>query len=389
MSDKLYYSDSHLRSFEATVVSSFFNGKYWETALDRTAFFPEGGGQRADTGTLGGVAVLDVQEKGGEIVHFCDGELAVGASVRGEIDWEKRFSNMQSHSGEHIVSGIVHNRFGFDNVGFHMGADGIIVDFDGYISPEELREVELEANRIIWENRSIRAYFPDPALLPSLSYRSKLELTENVRLVEIEGVDLCACCAPHVSRTGEIGMIRILDSQRRREGVRIRMLAGSAALADAISKDAVVSEASRLLSAKPENVGEAISRVLRERDDMQYRLRGLRIKEIDGIVAAIPEGAVNFCHISDDYAQADDLMLIKGALPRCRGVVFTLTGGDEGGYRFIIASESVKLRNKIIELREKFEVKGGGSDAMAQGSVVGSAEAIKSVIEGWYSDENN
>ena len=221
MTERLYYSDSHLYKFTAKVTSCEAKGGGYCVTLDRSAFFPEGGGQRGDAGYIGGVRVIDTQEAAGEVFHIAEAPLAVGESFDCELCWDTRFSRMQSHSGEHVVSGIVHNLYGFDNVGFHMGADGMIVDFSGFLSDDEIRDIELRANRVIWDNRRVTASFPEPDELKNIEYRSKLELTENVRIVEIEGVDLCACCAPHVSFTGEIGLIRILESiPALREGGR-------------------------------------------------------------------------------------------------------------------------------------------------------------------------
>ncbi len=157
---KLYYEDSHLRRFTAQVLACEENGQNYRVILDATAFYPEGGGQGADTGILGGVRVLDTREAGETVVHFCDGPLAPGSTVEGQIDYDARFLRMQQHSGEHIVSGIINRRFGYHNTGFHMGADCITIDFDGVIPPEMLPEIEAEANRAVWQNLPIRCWYP-------------------------------------------------------------------------------------------------------------------------------------------------------------------------------------------------------------------------------------
>ena len=228
----LYDSDSHLRAFDAQVLRCEPADGGWAVVLDRTAFFPEGGGQGADHGTLGGVPVRDVQISGGEIVHFTAQPLPVGATVRGELDWARRFRHMQNHSGEHIVSGILHRLYGVDNVGFHLGAADVTIDLNGELTRAQLDDAEVRANAAVTANLPVIAEYPDPARLAVMTYRSKLDLTENIRIVTVETCDVCACCAPHVSRTGEIGVIKLLDAMRHRGGIRIWMAAGSMALED-------------------------------------------------------------------------------------------------------------------------------------------------------------
>jgi alanyl-tRNA synthetase len=383
MTEKLYYKDSHIREFDACVTSCEPDGERFAVELTETAFFPEGGGQCADTGALGNAEVLDVQEVGEKVLHYCSSPLAVGASVHGALDWAKRFQNMQSHSAEHIVSGLIHNRFGFENTGFHLGADGMIVDFSGFVSPDELREIELAANEIVWQNRKITTIFPAPDELSSYTYRSKLELIENVRLVKIEGVDLCACCAPHVKETGEIGMIRIFESQRRKDGVRIRMLAGKNALEDYLIKEREALRVSNLLSAKVEEISSAAERVLTERDALSYKLRGYELRELDEIISEASMPRENYIRFFDSLSQEDMLRIIKGVAPCCKRVAAVFSGSDEAGYKFIIASESIALRDKLNSIRQRFAIKGGGSDKMVQGSIGGSREELENAIGGW------
>ena len=211
MTDKLFYQDSHLNKFEAEVIScepvEGEEGRY-EIVLDQTAFFPEGGGQYADHGSLGGAEVLDVQERDGRVFHITDHPLEPGMQVEGRLDWEERFMKMQQHTGEHIVSGLVHGRFGYNNVGFHLGSEDCTMDFSGEITREELREIEVEANRAVWKNLEVQVLYPSPEEAGKMEYRSKIEIEGQIRIVVIPGYDVCACCAPHVKRTGEIGMIK-------------------------------------------------------------------------------------------------------------------------------------------------------------------------------------
>ena len=272
MTDKLYYESSHRKDFEAQVISCEPEGEGYKVVLDKTVFFPEGGGQYADTGILGGVHVLDAQEKDGIIYHYTDGALTPGEIVKGEIDWEKRFESMQQHSGEHIISGIVHGRFGYNNVGFHLGADYCTMDFDGPITKEQLKEIEEEANRIVYKNLNIEILYPTKEELKDLTYRSKIEIEGQVRIVNIPGVDICACCAPHVDRTGEIGNIKLVDMVSYKGGERITMLSGSRALTDHQQKEESVKKISALLCAKDTEVAEAVEKLKEEQEEYNSSL---------------------------------------------------------------------------------------------------------------------
>ena len=226
MTEKLYDKDSHLKEFTGTVLSCKKTGEKYAVTLNRTAFFPEGGGQQSDRGYIGGAYISDVQIKNGEILHFADKPLSVGQAYDCKLDFDFRFRNMQNHSGEHIISGIVHRLYGFNNVGFHLGAE-MTMDFDGELTRRQLDEIEDLANKAVCENLPVKAYYPTDEELKQLDYRSKLDLKENVRIVEIKGVDVCACCAPHVKATGEIGIIKILDFEKYKGGVRLIVKCGA------------------------------------------------------------------------------------------------------------------------------------------------------------------
>ena len=228
--EKLYYENVMAREFEGVVTQCRPGKKGYEVALDRTLFYPEGGGQPYDTGILGDARVLEVHEKDGEVWHTTDQPLEEGSRVRGVIDWDRRFDLMQQHSGEHLVSGVIHGHYGYDNVGFHMGADVITIDLNGMLTAEELSEIEREVNGIIWSDRKTQILYPTEAELNALDYRSKKELKGWVRLVKFPGADLCACCGLHVESTGQIGLVKLLSVQKFREGVRIEMISGGRAL---------------------------------------------------------------------------------------------------------------------------------------------------------------
>ncbi len=376
MTRKLYYDDSHIREFDATVTECAEADGFYEIVLDKTAFFPEGGGNPADVGTLGAVNVRHTFLRGDEVAHRCDGALEVGASVHGRIDWDRRFSNMQNHTAEHIVSGLVHRRRGYANVGFHMGADGVVVDFDGFLDDMELSDIEREANEAVWRDVPVTARFPAPEELAKLEYRSKLELKENVRLVTIEGVDVCACCAPHVGRTGEIGSIKIFERFRRKNGVRIRMLAGDRAYEDYVNKSDSVSRVSALLSAKPDQVTGAVERLLAERDALSYALGGFKRRMIEAKVSALDKTDGDAVFFEPDF-DMKELQLLCDAAAEKRVVAAAFSGDEESGYKYAMASRSVDLRARAKEMNAALDGRGGGKPQMVSGTVKAGREEIE------------
>ena len=270
--NKLYYDSAYIKEFEAQVLSCQEGKKGWEITLSATAFYPEGGGQPADTGLLGNVRVTDVHEKDGQVVHYTDGPLPVGEMVRGVIDWDRRFQHMQEHSGEHLVSGLIHQRFGYDNVGFHMGTDEVTIDFNGVLEWEDLMAIEEKANGMIWENLEISAVYPEKDELDAMEYRSKKELTGAVRIVSIPGGDVCACCGTHVERTGEIGLVKFLSMIHYKGGVRISLLCGKRAVEDYERKRDQVQKISVLLSARPGEISRAVEKLKDEEAKLQEKL---------------------------------------------------------------------------------------------------------------------
>ncbi len=379
MTQKLYYEDSHLREFDAVVTSCVQRDGTFEITLDKTAFFPEGGGNPADVGSLGGVHVLHTFLREGEVIHRCDGALETGSVVHGSICWERRFSNMQSHTAEHIVSGIVHRRHGYANVGFHMGEDGVIVDFDGFVDQEELSDIQREANEIVWRDVPVTQSFPSPQELPHLEYRSKLELTENVRLVTIQGVDVCACCAPHVKRTGEIGVIKIFESIRRKNGVRIRMLAGERAYEDYQKRAGSVAEISSLLSVPQDETAGAVKRLLEERDGLLYELGGLKRRIIRNEVDIIQDTDKNLVFFEPDFDVKELQLLANAAKEKCP-IAAAFSGDDETGYKYVLASGAVDLRERSREMNRALQGRGGGRPEL----VTGTVKAARAQIERYW-----
>ena len=384
MTEKLYYEDSHIFEFDARVLECRELGAGYGIVLDRSAFFPGGGGQASDTGLIGGVELTAVSEREGETLHVCSGPLTVGETVHCELDREQRLRRMQNHSGEHIVSGLVHRLHGFDNVGFHMGESFMTIDFDGELSDGELENIETLANKAVRDNIPVTARFPSESELKALVYRSKLELTENVRIVEIQGIDRCACCAPHVERTGEVGLIKLLDSQRHRGGVRVNLVCGMDALDECRVKQQNISAISRALSVKREDTAAAVERQLLEQQRLKERIAALSM-ELAGLRAAqYPETQGNICvfdNILDENALRE---LVNLLMEKCGGVAAAFSGSDGEGWRYIIGSRNIDLRAHGRELNALISGKGGGSSQMIQGRASETGENIVNVIKKFH-----
>ena len=417
MTEKLFYEDSHMRTFTAVVlecgpvgegapaasaqaadtrererdpeasgrIGEIPEEKRYQIVLDRTAFFPEGGGQYADTGQLQAdsevVRVLDVQERDGKIFHITDRPVPAGSTVSGQIDWAERFMKMQQHTGEHIVSGLVHARFGYDNVGFHLGSIDCTMDFNGEITREELHEIELRANEAAAANLDIQVSYPSGEELAGLEYRSKIEIEGWVRIVTIPGFDVCACCAPHVKKTGEIGVIKLTHVQRYKGGVRVTMLCGSRALADYDRKSESVRRISASLCAKEDEVAEAVEHLKEECARLKARLAEqqkemlrLKARESDG-----EKGAV--CLFESGLEGDGPRLLMNLVMERGHELCAVFCGNDEEGYRYVIGSVSLDLRKLVKELNAAFSGRGGGKPEMVQGSLKGTESELRAWMQ--------
>ena len=370
---KLFYIDTHILDFTAEIKECLPDEKgqgYW-LVLNQTAFFPEEGGQAADKGTIDGMDVLDVQIKKDVIYHLVNGSFTPGQIITGHVDWAQRFDFMQQHSGEHIISGLLHSHFGFANVGFHLGSTEVTMDFDQPISLEMLREIEKEANEIVWKNLPVYATFPAKEDLEKMQYRSKIEIAGDVRIVEIPGVDVCACCAPHVEYTGQIGMIKITNVQSHRGGVRINILCGGRALADYTTKQNASSAMSALLSSKPEKLTENVQRVMDESLVWKNKANTLAQQLLQLQLTALPAptdqpSPLLFIELDNPAAVRNAVNALCEKYP---GYCSIFTGNDENGYQFIIGSATNDCRELAAELRNKLGAKCGGSAPMIQGSV--------------------
>ena len=377
--EKLYYLDSHMREFSAVVLSCEPGKHGWDVVLDRTAFYPEGGGQPGDRGVLGGAAVTDTHEKGGSIVHYCDKPLEVGAEVTGTIDWDWRFSLMQHHSGEHILSGLIHEAYGYNNVGFHMGKDAVTIDFSGMLDDAALAELERKTNEIIWQNHPVHIFWPDAKALQQLPYRSKKALTGDVRLVEFPGADLCACCGTHVKMTGEIGLVKILSCVKFHDGVRMEILAGRRAMAYLTAVYNQNKQVSGLLSAKPMETAAAAARMQQELNDTKYRLGQMEDQM--------------FRQKAETLRDAGDVLLFEeglkpDALRRLADAVLHTCGGrcavfsqTADGFQYAIGQENGDLRAFTKEMNAALNGRGGGKPFFVQGSVKANRKEIEEYFQ--------
>lgn len=381
MTEKLYYSDSHLARFTARVVDCREEKGGFRVALDKTAFFPEGGGHAADTGRIGGMRVLDAHERDGVVWHYTASPIPVGEECECEIDFEQRYRRMQNHSGEHIVSGITHALHGADNVGFHMGAECMTIDFDKELEWDALMEIERRANEAVRDNLPIKATFPDDAALKALNYRSKLELTENVRIVEIPGIDICACCAPHVSRTGEVGLVKILDAVRHRGGVRVSLVCGMDALDTVRDMQKNVTDAGRLLSARRGEVASAVERVLAQEQALKARIAALGMAHARLIAAGETPREGNICVFDNILDEAALRELVNLLADKCTGYAAAFSGDDERGYRYIIGSRHVDLRRASREINAGLSGRGGGKPEMIEGRASMPVAEIRRFVE--------
>lgn len=380
---KLYYEDSHLTQFSAEVLTCEETKGGYAVTLSATAFYPEGGGQAGDTGVLGNVRVLDTQEENGQILHLCDGPLNPGQTVAGNIDYAPRFLRMQQHSGEHMISGILHRRYGVHNTGFHMGSEIITIDFDGVIPKEDLPEIEAEANRGVWQNIPIKCWYPSQEELPNVFYRTKRALLWPVRIVQIPGFDSCACCGTHVQRTGEIGLIKLLSVIPFRGGSRMEMACGSAALKllnEAYDQNKLVSQA---FSAKLEETGAAAQKMNDTLAQLKYRITGLEMRVFSQIAKGY-EGTGNVCHFEDGLDSTGIRVLADAIADHCGGTVAVFSGSDGEGYGFCLATREGDLRELCKTMTKTLNGRGGGKPQFQQGRL----NAEKSRIEGFFSEYN-
>ncbi len=371
---KLYENDSYIKEFTATVISCEEKDGAFLVILDKTAFFPEGGGQDADKGVINSADVLDVQIKNDIIYHKVNKAFNENEEVNCSIDWETRFSRMQNHTGEHIVSGVIHRNFGYNNVGFHMNDSLVTFDVDGPLTDDDIKLVEKKANQAIYANNSINAIYPTPEELDNYDYRSKLDITEGVRLIEIENTDLCACCAPHVAKTGEVGIIKIISYIPYKKGTRIEMLCGALALEDYQNLHTTNKAIMNMLSTKRFETPDSVERIQTELSNARSEN-----KKLLGELATLKMEK----HIFDnkvcvfiDGASYDELRNCSNTLIEEHEYCYLFANTDESNYIYVVSSKEQNVRELVQNLNKAFNGKGGGRDTYAQGKVSATKEEI-------------
>ena len=378
MTHRLYYDDSYISEFDAQTVSCTETDRGFEVVLNRSAFYPGGGGQPCDTGYIGGVRVSEAFVRSDDIVHITD--APVSGNVRCEIDFDIRFRRMQNHTGEHIVSGLLCSTFGADNVGFHMGSDVITIDFSGMLDEKQMAEIEAKVNQIIWENQEVEIFYPTEEELKNLDYRSKKELSGWVRIVRFPGADTCACCGTHVTRTGEIGMVKLLSVVKFREGVRMEMLSGKRVL-DYLN---MVNEQNRQisvkLSAKMDKTASAVARLQDENFALKGRVHALEEEFIVGEAAKWKEKE-NVLLFQEGMEAGSVQKLTDAILQVCKGRCAVFSRNADGSYKYAMGEKDGDLRQFTKEMNAVLNGRGGGKPFFVQGSVQASEKEIRAFFE--------
>ena len=381
VTEKLYYADPRLSAFTATVQECREARDGWEIVLDRTAFYPEGGGQPCDQGTLERWDVLDVREEDGVILHRLEKPLLPGEKVSGRVDMARRIDYTQQHSADHILTGVIHKRYSYDNVGFHMGETSTFIDLNGVLDEAELAEMERVANEVVWMDLPVEVSWPDAQTLAQMDYRSKKELTGPVRIVTVPGVDVCACCGTHVRRTGEVGTIKILSCVKLRGGVRVEYVAGRRAYTyfDEIQNQNHL--VSMSLSAKPLRTAEAVRRLLEERDGLQMRIARLEREHCAAIAEQLRDKGNVL--VFEEGLSADSVRRLADAIKdTCGGRALVCSGSDETGYQYALAVKEGDVRAFGKAMNEALNGRGGGRDAnFIQGSVKATRAEIEAYME--------
>ncbi len=367
MTKRLFDLDSMLAFFEANVLSSEKSENGYVTVLDKTAFFPEAGGQKSDTGFLNGEEIFDVQEKDGIIYHYSKNQIPLG-EVSGRINFDERLDKMQNHTGEHIISGIVHSLFGFDNVGFHLSESEMTMDFSGELSKDDLDKIISLANKAVMENRDVKAYYPDDII--KVEYRYKKELEGRIRIVEIDGIDACACCAPHVNKTGEVGPIVLIDARKFRSGMRLWVACGKRAIGEIQKMSSCLKHIGAALSVPYLESAQAFDTFVKksiEKDELITQLKKEIIKKDVELLDKTKEQICYFCDDADSIKEAVNL------LKKDFASVCVLNGDDEVGYRFM----AIGIKDEE-DFKKNLCARGGGRDGMLQGSLAAKkADIIK------------
>ena len=382
MTEKLYDSDSYKTEFDATVISCEKCDDGYRTLLDRTLFFPNEGGQECDTGSLNGIEIKNVEVIGDEIYHYSDSPFEIGSNVQGKIDFEERYRKMQNHTGEHILSGLAHTLYGCENVGFHLGKDNVTMDLDKPLNRDELKLLEEKANMAIYANSDITACYPAKEDLDLMQYRCKSDISGKIRIVKIDGIDTCACCAPHVAKTGEIGIIKILGFINYKGGVRLNIACGFDAFADYDKRLQRNIRISTLLSAKQEDIVDAVEQLIDNIAVLKNEI-GKKNEIITNLyVNSIANSDDNICLVTDSLSNGEMRHIANGLKEKTPKLAAVFSGDDQSGYSYIITSKELDLKDVANDVNKALSGRGGGRGEMIQGSVKASKEEIEEYFIG-------
>ena len=389
MTEKLFYEDSYIKEFQARVLSCRERSGGYQAVLTRTAFFPEGGGQSADTGFLytkegEEIRVTDVHEKDGVVYHHISQPVQEGTEVRGKLDFQERFSKMQQHTGEHILSGLVNRHFGYRNVGFHLGTQEVTMDYNGVLTEEDLRQIEYEANEAVAENIPVKVLYPSKEELKNITYRSKIEIEGQIRIVQIPGYDSCACCAPHVKETGSVGLIKIVGAVHYKGGMRVSILCGFRALEDYRMKERNVAEISNLLSAKQEDTAQAVEHLGQELNRQKEKNKALQERYVALCLENIrknKEPEENIFLFEEELDPAARRDFVNKAMEMTQGLAGVFVGADDSGYQYVLGSRRPDIQETGKKLNARFQGKGGGRPPMIQGSLKGNEQEIREFLK--------
>ena len=389
MTEKLFYEDSYIKEFQARVLSCRERNGGYQAVLTRTAFFPEGGGQSADTGFLytkegEEIRVTDVHEKDGVVYHHISQPVQEGTEVRGKLDFQERFSKMQQHTGEHILSGLVNRHFGYRNVGFHLGTQEVTMDYNGVLTEEDLRQIEYEANEAVAENIPVKVLYPSKEELKNITYRSKIEIEGQIRIVQIPGYDSCACCAPHVKETGSVGLIKIVGAVHYKGGMRVSILCGFRALEDYRMKERNVAEISNLLSAKQEDTAQAVEHLGQELNRQKEKNKALQERYVALCLENIrknKEPEENIFLFEEELDPAARRDFVNKAMEMTQGLAGVFVGAEDSGYQYVMGSRRPDIQETWKKLNARGQGKGGGRPPMIQGSLKGKEQEIREFLK--------
>lgn len=389
MTEKLFYEDSYIKEFQARVLSCRERNGGYQAVLTRTAFFPEGGGQSADTGFLytkegEEIRVTDVHEKDGVVYHHISQPVQKGTEVRGKLDFQERFSKMQQHTGEHILSGLVNRHFGYRNVGFHLGTQEVTMDYNGVLTEEDLRQIEYEANEAVAENIPVKVLYPSKEELKNIIYRSKIEIEGQIRIVQIPGYDSCACCAPHVKETGSVGLIKIVGAVHYKGGMRVSILCGFRALEDYRMKERNVTEISNLLSAKQEDTAQAVEHLGQELNRQKEKNKALQERYVALCLENIRKNAdpeENIFLFEEELDPGARRDFVNKGMEMTQGLAGVFVGTDDSGYQYVLGSRRPDIQEIGKKLNARFQGKGGGRPPMIQGSLKGKEQEIREFLK--------